>query len=179
MPWTFPPRPSKLQTNLQTNADKSADKVCLDSNLTNLFKNADARAAKIHQNADKPCLPKLQTRFVCCRQMLSILDLALFGRWAIRVLRPSGAGRPCYPKTPTPAPEGRKTEIALRVRVARDSRKPQRPRPSGAIALNARGFGRARTKGFGRRPSGVARPMAHEKVARQRFMKVRVRYETR
>ena len=45
--------------------------------LTNLFKNADARAAKIHQNADKPCLPKLQTRFVCCRQMLSILDLAL------------------------------------------------------------------------------------------------------
>ena len=72
-----PPRPSKLQTNLQTNADKSADKVCLDSNLTNLFKNADARAAKIHQNADKPCLPKLQTRFVCCRQMLSILDLAL------------------------------------------------------------------------------------------------------
>jgi hypothetical protein len=102
-----------------------------------------------------------------------------FGRWAIRVLRPSGAGRPCYPKTPTPAPEGRKTEIALRVRVARDSRKPQRPRPSGAIALNARGFGRARTKGFGRRPSGVARPMAHEKALRQRFMKVRVRYETR
>ena len=81
MPWTFPfqcfpclgpspPRPSKLQTNL-------LDKVCLDLCLTNLFKNADARAAKIHQNADKPCLPKLQTRFVCCRQMLSILDLAL------------------------------------------------------------------------------------------------------
>ena len=74
MPWTFPPRSSKLQTNLQTNL---LDKVCLDSCLTNLFKNADARAAKIVQNADKPCLPKLQTKFVYSRQGLSILELAL------------------------------------------------------------------------------------------------------
>ena len=74
MPWTFPPRSSKLQTNLQTNL---LDKVCLDSCLTNLFKNADARAAKICQNADKSCLPKLQTKFVYSRQGLSILELAL------------------------------------------------------------------------------------------------------
>ena len=103
-----------------------------------------------------------------------------------------------------PSGDGRYGFCALRARVARAIPRPQRPRPKGgkrkspfgcgspalqenpnvrarrvAIALNARGFGRARTKGFGRRPSGVARPMAHEKVARQRFMKVRVRYETR
>ena len=44
---------------------------------TNFFKNADARAAKIVQNADKSCLPKLQTKFVYSRQGLSILELAL------------------------------------------------------------------------------------------------------
>ena len=74
VPWTFPPRSSKLQTNLQANL---LDKVCLDSCLTNLFKNADARAAKIVQNADKSCLPKLQKKFVYSRQGLSILELAL------------------------------------------------------------------------------------------------------
>ena len=58
------------------------DKVCLDMCLTNLFKNADARAAKIIQNADKPCLPRLQKKFVYSRQGLSILDLALLERRA-------------------------------------------------------------------------------------------------
>ena len=59
-------------------AGKSAGKVCLDLCLTNLFKNADARAAKIVQNADKSCLPKLQKKFVYSRQGLSILELALY-----------------------------------------------------------------------------------------------------
>ena len=62
VPWTFPPPTFEIADE---SADKSADKVCLDMCLTNLFKNADARAAKIVQNADKSCLPKLQTKFVC------------------------------------------------------------------------------------------------------------------
>ena len=74
MPWTFPPPTFEIADE---SADKSADKVCLDMCLTNLFKNADARAAKIVQNADKSCLPKLQTKFVYSRQGLSILELAL------------------------------------------------------------------------------------------------------
>ena len=74
MPWTFPPPTFEIADK---SADKSADKVCLDMCLTNLFKNADARAAKIVQNADKSCLPKLQTKFVYSRQGLSILELAL------------------------------------------------------------------------------------------------------
>ena len=75
VPWTFPPPTFEIADE---SADKSADKVCLDMCLTNLFKNADARAAKIVQNADKSCLPKLQTKFVYSRQGLSILELALF-----------------------------------------------------------------------------------------------------
>ena len=74
VPWTFPPPTFEIADE---SADKSADKVCLDMCLTNLFKNADARAAKIVQNADKSCLPKLQTKFVYSRQGLSILELAL------------------------------------------------------------------------------------------------------
>ena len=74
VPWTFPPPTFEIADK---SADKSADKVCLDMCLTNLFKNADARAAKIVQNADKSCLPKLQTKFVYSRQGLSILELAL------------------------------------------------------------------------------------------------------
>ena len=74
VPWTFPPPTSEIADE---SADKFADKVCLDMCLTNLFKNADARAAKIVQNADKSCLPKLQTKFVYSRQGLSILELAL------------------------------------------------------------------------------------------------------
>ena len=75
VPWTFPPPTFEIADE---SADKSADKVCLDMCLTNLFKNADARAAKIVQNADKSCLPKLQTKFVYSRQGLSILELALY-----------------------------------------------------------------------------------------------------
>ena len=75
VPWTFPPPTFEIADE---SADKSADKVCLDMCLTNLFKNADARAAKIVQNADKSCLPKLQTKFVYSRQGLSILELALW-----------------------------------------------------------------------------------------------------
>ena len=74
VPWTFPPPTFEIADE---SADKSADKVCLDMCVTNLFKNADARAAKIVQNADKSCLPKLQTKFVYSRQGLSILELVL------------------------------------------------------------------------------------------------------
>ena len=74
VPWTFPPPTFEIADE---SADKSADKVCLDMCLTNLFKNADARAAKIVQNADKSCLPKLHKKFVYSRQGLSILELAL------------------------------------------------------------------------------------------------------
>ena len=90
MPWTFPfqcfpclgPSPPDLRNCRQILQTNLLDKVCLDSNLTNLFKNADARAAKIIQNADKPCLPKLQTNLVYSRQGLSILELAL---WTLRM----------------------------------------------------------------------------------------------
>ena len=50
------------------------------------------------------------------------------GKRAMRGLRPSGAGRPRFTKTLTPAPEGRVMQIvmqiALRVRVARTFLKP-------------------------------------------------------
>ena len=58
-------------------ADKSVDKVCLDLCLTNFIQNADARARKSAQNADKLCLPEFVCRRKFCRQSLSILELAL------------------------------------------------------------------------------------------------------
>ena len=64
---------------------KPADKVCLDLCLANFIKNADTRAAKIVQNSDKPCLPKLQTKFVYCRQGWYILELALGARARTRI----------------------------------------------------------------------------------------------
>ena len=90
-----------------------------------------------------------------------------------------------------PSGDGRYGFCALRARVARAIPRPQRPRPKGgkrkspfgcgspalqenpnararrvAIALNARGFGRARRMGFGRRPCELSVRTAHEKVAR-------------